>query len=57
MDDQNILEVRGLQTYFKLDEGILKAVDGVDFSLRTGKTPWAYWGIRLRQKRYRPFDS
>jgi len=38
MDSQNILEVKGLQTYFKLDEGILKAVDGVDFSLKTGRT-------------------
>lgn len=38
MESQNILEVRGLRTYFKLEEGILKAVDGVDFSMRTGKT-------------------
>jgi len=38
MDANNILEVRDLQTYFKLDEGILKAVDGVDFSIKAGKT-------------------
>lgn len=38
MNEQNILEVKGLKTYFKLDEGLLKAVDDVDFSIRTGKT-------------------
>jgi len=29
-----VLRVNGLKTYFKLDEGILKAVDGVDFEVR-----------------------
>ena len=38
MDADNILEVRKLNTYFKLDEGLLKAVDQVDFSIRKGKT-------------------
>ncbi|HML48189.1 MAG TPA: ABC transporter ATP-binding protein, partial [Clostridia bacterium] len=38
MEQQNILEVRGLKTYFNLYEGTLKAVDDVDFSVRTGKT-------------------
>lgn len=38
MKPENILEVTGLKTYFKLPEGMLKAVDDVDFSLRTGKT-------------------
>lgn len=33
-----ILDVKELKTYFKLDEGTLKAVDGVSFSLRTGET-------------------
>jgi len=37
-DEEIILEVNNLKTYFKLDEGILKAVDGVDFQLRKGKT-------------------
>ncbi|GHT63527.1 dipeptide/oligopeptide/nickel ABC transporter ATP-binding protein [Spirochaetia bacterium] len=38
MDAENILEVRNLRTYFKLDEGVLKAVDDVNFSIKTGKT-------------------
>lgn len=38
MDTNNILEVRNLSTYFKLDEGLLKAVDQVDFFIRKGKT-------------------
>ena len=33
-----LLSVRGLQTYFETDEGTEKAVDGVDFELRRGKT-------------------
>lgn len=38
MNPQNILEVKGLSTYFKLPEGLLKAVDDVSFSLREGTT-------------------
>ena len=34
MNDGNpLLEVRGLKTHFFTDEGVVKAVDGVDFSL------------------------
>jgi peptide/nickel transport system ATP-binding protein len=33
MADSNVLEVRNLKTHFMLDEGILKAVDGVDFTI------------------------
>lgn len=33
-----ILEVENLRVHFKLDEGELRAVDGVDFKLRKGKT-------------------
>ena len=33
MDSTPILRVRNLRTYFSLDEGTLKAVDGVDFDL------------------------
>jgi oligopeptide/dipeptide ABC transporter ATP-binding protein len=33
----NILEVRGLKTYFYTDAGVVKAVDGVDFSIRKGE--------------------
>lgn len=38
MKTENILEVRDLQTTFKLYEGLLKAVNHVDLTLRTGKT-------------------
>ena len=33
-----LLDVRDLRTYFKTDDGIVKAVDGVSFSVRPGKT-------------------
>ena len=33
-----VLEVKDLRTYFKLEEGILKAVDGVSFSVAPKKT-------------------
>jgi peptide/nickel transport system ATP-binding protein len=38
MNDNTILEIKDLTVHFKLDEGILKAVDGVDFELEHGKT-------------------
>jgi len=33
-----LLEVRNLKTYFFLDEGTVRAVDGVDFEVRQGQT-------------------
>jgi oligopeptide/dipeptide ABC transporter ATP-binding protein len=38
LDSSLILSVRNLKTYFKLDEGMLKAVDGVDFDVQRRKT-------------------
>jgi oligopeptide transport system ATP-binding protein len=38
MTDEVILDVKNLQTYFHVDEGIVKAVDGVSFQLRKGET-------------------
>lgn len=41
MSDKNnekLLEVKGLQTYFKTDSGVVKAVDGVSFDLYRGET-------------------
>ena len=35
---ENLLTVRNLSTYFHIDEGIIKAVDGVSFYLRYGET-------------------
>ncbi|CAA9335238.1 MAG: hypothetical protein AVDCRST_MAG93-6379, partial [uncultured Chloroflexia bacterium] len=36
--DQAVLEIENLKTYFFLDEGTVKAVDGVSLSLAKGKT-------------------
>src|SRR5436189_4317976 len=33
-----LLDVRDLKTYFKTDDGIVRAVDGVSFSVEKGKT-------------------
>ncbi|HOW90710.1 MAG TPA: ABC transporter ATP-binding protein [Anaerolineaceae bacterium] len=34
---ETILEVRDLKTYFYTEDGVVKAVDGVDFSVRAGE--------------------
>jgi len=36
--DNTLLEVKGLKTYFFLDEGTVKAVDGADLSIERGGT-------------------
>ncbi|MDW8327342.1 MAG: ABC transporter ATP-binding protein, partial [Anaerolineales bacterium] len=33
----NVLEVRGIKTYFFTEDGVVKAVDGVDFTVRRGE--------------------
>ena len=38
MNNNVFFKVEDLKVYFKLDEGILKAVDGVSFELEKGKT-------------------
>ncbi len=39
MDNDNaLIEVKNLKTYFYLDEGLVKAVDGADFVIERGKT-------------------
>ncbi len=35
---QSVLEIKDLKTYFFLDEGVVKAVDGVSLTLERGKT-------------------
>jgi oligopeptide transport system ATP-binding protein len=38
MTDEVILQVKDLQTHFHVDEGVVKAVDGVSFDLHKGET-------------------
>jgi len=38
INDDLILNVKNLKVYFQLTEGLLKAVDGVDFVVKQGKT-------------------
>jgi oligopeptide transport system ATP-binding protein len=38
MTDDVILQVKDLKTYFTVDEGLVKAVDGVSFELHKGET-------------------
>jgi len=35
--DQFLLEIKGLKTYFYTEDGVVKAVDGVDFNVRAGE--------------------
>ena len=36
--DNPLLQVNNLQTHFKSDSGIVKAVDGVSFNISKGET-------------------
>ena len=36
--DGTLLDVRGLKTYFRTEEGTVKAVDDLSFSLKPGRT-------------------
>jgi peptide/nickel transport system ATP-binding protein len=38
MMNKNLLEIEDLEVHFRLDEGLLKAVDGVSFDIPRGKT-------------------
>ena len=38
MATDNVLEIKNLHTYFYTDDGVVKAVDGVDIELRRGAT-------------------
>ncbi|HTI80206.1 MAG TPA: ABC transporter ATP-binding protein [Acetobacteraceae bacterium] len=35
---ERLLEIRGLKTHFKTDDGMVRAVDGVDFTIDRGET-------------------
>jgi peptide/nickel transport system ATP-binding protein len=36
--DDNLLDIRGLKTYFYTEDGVVKAVDGVDLTIKRGET-------------------
>jgi peptide/nickel transport system ATP-binding protein/oligopeptide transport system ATP-binding protein len=38
MDKDNLLEVTNLKTYFYTDDGVVKAVNGIDFKIKKGET-------------------
>ena len=38
MEDKLLIELKDLRIHFSIDEGILKAVDGVDLKIFEGKT-------------------
>lgn len=37
-ENEKILTVSNLKTYFQTDDGVVKAVDGISFELRKGET-------------------
>ncbi len=37
MSEEKLLEIKGLKTYFKTDEGVVRAVDGVSYGLKKGE--------------------
>lgn len=37
-DGKNILEIKNMRTYFHMDSGVVKSVDGVDIELKEGST-------------------
>ncbi len=37
-DPSVILDLQDVKVYFKMDEGLLKAVDGVSYTVKKGKT-------------------
>ncbi len=38
INNNNVLEVKDLKTYFYTDDGVVKAVDGISFDLKKGET-------------------
>ncbi len=44
------LEVEDLKVHFSTDDGLVKSVDGLSYSLERGKT-WASWGSPARASR------
>ena len=36
-NDRPLLEVKGLKTYFYTEDGVVQAINGVDFSIKPGQ--------------------
>jgi oligopeptide/dipeptide ABC transporter ATP-binding protein len=36
--DENLVEIRGLRTYFYTEDGVVKAIEGIDLDIRRGET-------------------
>lgn len=51
MENNILLDVKGLKTYFHTFKGVVKAVDDVSFSLKEGGDTGNCGGIRQREIR------
>ena len=53
VESKPLLEVKNLKTWFYTPDGIVKAVNGVSFTLERGRGAWPGRRERLRQERQR----
>ena len=51
----NLLDIQGLKTYFYTEDGVVKAVDGVDIKVKTRTDAGHRRRIGLRQECHIPF--
>ena len=54
---ERLLEVKGLKTHFFTDEGVVRAVDGIDLYINKGETLGDRRRVGLRQERHRAHRS
>ena len=55
-----LLEVKDLHTYFRTDDGVVKAVSGVDFAINKGALPYPVQGkvvSRFGPKQHKIFGT